>query len=251
MKKSLLILSIAFLICGCKQNDKQSHSTPAKEDKEAKANLQGIWIDADTEAPVFKIERDTIFYPDTVSLPTYFRVCADTLCIGHTTAKYPILKLTKNLFWFKNQNGDILHLVKTTEQDKEKAFLNEKPEMAIVTQKLKKDTVVVFNNVRYHCYIAINPTTYKVINYSYNDNGVKVESVSYDNIIHISVFKGAEKLYSRDFNKHMYSRFVPDGFLSQAILSNIEFETVNSKGFHFNTTICIPDGAINSFRPWS
>lgn len=238
-----LLFLIVIFVCGCGQNEKQSQVGFITEDKEAKANLQGIWVDFETEAPVFKIEKDTIFYPDTTSQPTFFRVSADTLCIGRDITKYPILKLTKNLFLLKNHNGDVLKLVKSMEPDKEKAFKIEKPQLPIVTHDLKKDTVVVYNSVRYHCYIAVNPTTYKVIKYSYNDDGVKVESVYYDNIIHISVFNGTKKLYSRDFNKRMYSRFVPDGFLSQAILSNIEFDSVDSKGFHFNTIICVPDGA--------
>lgn len=234
------ILSAMSLFAGCK--DKAQPKAEASEDKASKTMMQGIWVDNEMEDVVFKMRGDTIFYPDTTSQPAYFKVIEDTLFIGNS-AKYPILKLSKNIFWFKNQNSDVVKLVKSNKPEDENAFIHEKPKAEIVTKKMKTDTVVVYNNERYHCYIAINPTTYKVIKSVYNDDGVKVDNVYFDNIIHISVFKGAEKLYSRDFNKQMYSTFVPSNFLSQAVLSNIEFNRVDSKGFHFNAIVCIPDGA--------
>lgn len=229
------------LFTDCK--DKAQPKAEISENKESKAMMQGIWVDNEMEDVVFKMKGDTIFYPDTTSQPAYFRVIEDTLFIGSNSAKYLILKLSENILWFKNQNNDVIKLVKRNNPENERAFIHEKPKAEIVTKKLKTDTVVVYNNERYHCYIAINPTTYKVIKSVYNDDGVKVDNVYFDNIIHISVFKGAEKLYSQDFNKQMYSMFVPANFLSQAVLSNMEFNRVDSKGFHFNAIVCIPDGA--------
>ena len=43
--------------------------------------------------------------------------------------------------------------------------------------------------------------------------------------------------------KEIFNGKVPKHFLSQSILSNVEFNKVDSKGFHFDTTVCIPDGA--------
>ena len=68
-------------------------------------------------------------------------------------------------------------------------------------------------------------------------------TVYYDNIINISLFKGAEKLFSRDFRKQMYIKNVPPRFLDQAILGNMQFDHIDARGFHFNATLCIPDGA--------
>jgi len=70
-----------------------------------------------------------------------------------------------------------------------------------------------------------------------------VENVYYDNIMHISVYKGAQRLYSSDFRKQQYGKFVPKEFLSQAVLGNMEFAKIDNKGLHFNATLCIPDGA--------
>lgn len=241
--KNLLFICfmIVLVITGCR--DKARSIVAAYENKEAKAMLQGIWINSEMEDVAFKMKGDSIFYPDSTSLPSYFRVMADTLCIGNNSVKYPILKLTNNTFWFRNPNSDVVKLVKSDNPDNERAFIHEKTKPVIVTEKLKTDTIVMYNNERYHSYIAVNPTTYKVVKTVYNDDGVKVDNIYYDNIIHISVFNGAKRLYSRDFNKKMYSSFVPESFLNQAVLSNIEFSRVDAKGLHFNTIICIPDGA--------
>lgn len=234
------IAGFMSLFTGC--GDKAQPNDKPSENKEAKAMVQGIWVDSEMEDVAFKMRGDTVFYPDTTSLPAYFKIIGDTLLIGES-GKYPVVKLSKNILWFKNQNDDIVKLTKSNNPEDERAFVHEKPKAEIVTRKQKSDTVVVYNNERYHCYIAINPTTYKVIKSVYNDDGVKVDNVYFDNIIHISVFKGAEKLYSRDFSKQMFSTFVPANFLSQAVLSNIEFSRVDAKGFHFNSVVCIPDGA--------
>jgi hypothetical protein len=70
-----------------------------------------------------------------------------------------------------------------------------------------------------------------------------VDNVYYDNIIHISVFHGAQQVYSHDFNKRDYKKLIPNQFLDESILSNMEYDSTDKSGFHFNATICIPDGA--------
>ena len=122
-------------------------------------------------------------------------------------------------------------------------FESQKPKILTYTDVVKRDTVVNYDNQRYHCYVAINPTRYKVHRATYNEDGVEVDNVYYDNIVHLSVYKGAECLYSRDLRKEMFKGKVPAQFLAQSILSNMEFSKVDSKGFHFDTTVCIPDGA--------
>ena len=72
---------------------------------------------------------------------------------------------------------------------------------------------------------------------------MEVENVYYDNIMHIAVFKGAQRLYSSDFHKQQYASKVPKDFLSDAILGNMEYSHIDTEGLHFNATLCIPDGA--------
>ncbi len=76
---------------------------------------------------------------------------------------------------------------------------------------------------------------------AYTADGVAVENVYYDNIIHVSVFKGKECLYGRDFKKQVYENDVPADFLAQSILGNISFSHVDAQGFHFLSTVCIPE----------
>ena len=108
---------------------------------------------------------------------------------------------------------------------------------------VKTDSIVIYNGERYHWYIAINPTKYKVVKRTYNDDGLEVENVYYDNIMHISVFHGAKQIYSSDFRKLQYARLVPEEFLNDAILGDMQFSHIDSEGLHFNATLCIPDGA--------
>ena len=206
--------------------------------------LQGIWVDEDEQDVAFKAKGDTIFYPDSTSQPVYFQIIADTLVLhGANEAKYPIVRQTRNLFVFRNQNGDEVRCVLSNDPDDASFFSSKRPLPINQNQLIKRDTVIDYNGERYHCYVQVNPTTYKVISPSYNDDGVEVDNVYYDNIVHLSVYKGAECLYSRDLRKEMFKGKVPAQFLAQSILSNVEFGKVDSKGFHFDTTVCIPDGA--------
>lgn len=236
-----ILLILAAVVSGCRK--KAESYAEAKEDRQAKALLQGIWVDSDTEEVTFKAKGDTIYYPDSTSQPTPFKIVGDTLIMGAPEAKYAIVKQAAHIFWFKNQNGDVVKLMKSEDPNDALPFVHEKPKIMTYTSVVKRDTVVMYNGERYHCYIAINPTKYKVVRTTYNSDGVGVDNVYYDNIIHISVFHGAEQLYSRDIRKQMYARFVPSQFLQQAILSNMTFEKADAQGFHFFATICMPDGA--------
>jgi hypothetical protein len=71
---------------------------------------------------------------------------------------------------------------------------------------------------------------------------VAVEKEFFDNIIHVSLFKLNQRLFTRDFNKQAYAENVPADFLSQSVLGNIRYSHVDARGFHFYATICIPDG---------
>ena len=246
-KLTILILTVAFTwlfaACSSKPESVKQEQEPEKENKQAKAMLQGIWVDEQTEEVSFRAIGDTIFYPDTTSQPTYFKIVGDSLVLGSVGAKYPIVNQSEHVFCFQNQNGDPVKLVKSDDPIHVFAFVHERPQVLTYTEVVKTDSVVNYDGNRYHWYLAINPTKYKVHATSYSDDGVEVDHVYYDNIMHISVFKGAQKLFSTDFKKQQYESSIPARFLSQAILSNMEFTRVDAKGFHFIATVCIPDGA--------
>ena len=225
MKQLSIIILLVLALCSCGNRSANVPLTEQTEDRDAKAMLQGFWVDAETEELAVHVDGDTIFYTDSTSMPAYFRIVGDSLVLG-SGAAYNIERMTQNLFWFHNQNGDLV-----------------KSHIMTYTHQVKTDSVVSFGGERYHWYIAINPTKYKVVKHTYSDDGVEVDNVYYDNIMHISVYKGAQKLYSSDFRKSQYSKYVPADFLEQAVLGNMEFSSIDAQGLHFNATLCIPDGA--------
>lgn len=236
MKKLLTIAVLMVVLVGCRQNN----SSTLPDDKEAKAMLQGVWVDEESGDVTFRVKGDTIYFSDATSMPTYFRIYEDSLYLASGTA-YGIVKQTEHLFWFKNQNSDLLKLQKGDDNDVE--LEHGSPSVLTYTHQVKVDSVVTYNNTRYHWYIAINPTKYKVTKRTFNDDGLEVENVYYDNIMNVSVFQGAHKIFSSDFRKQQYSDFVPASFLDEAIFANMTFSHIDAAGLHFNATLCIPDGA--------
>ena len=195
-----------------------------------------------TETAVFQMKGDTVYYADSTSMPAYFRVIGDTLYIG-TSGRYFIEKQTEHLLCFKMPSGETARYVKSDDKELGRVFEQTKPQILELTEVLKRDTVVFFEGERYHLYIAVNPTKYKVSRQVVNDDGLTVENAYFDNIIHLSIFKGAAQIFSRDFHKKAYQRLVPAQFFQQAILNNMEFNQVDAQGFHFNASLCVPEDA--------
>jgi hypothetical protein len=234
----LLLAAVLTLFCNCQGSKSETPS----EDKGAKALLQGIWVEEESDDVSLRVEGDTIFYADSTSMPSYFRIIGDSLVMGSGTS-YAIVKQTQNLFWFKNQNGDVVKFQRSNDPIDEAEFVHDTPQIMTYTHQVQTDSVVFYEGERYHWYIAINPTKYKVIKRSYNDDGMEVENVYYDNIMHVSVFNGARRVFSSDFRKQMYAELVPEAFLNEAILVNMEYSRVDAQGLYFNATLCVPDGA--------
>lgn len=242
MNRFAIIITGLLLVVGCSRQKEGPVQESQEESSKAKALLQGIWLDSETEDVSLRVKGDTIYYADTISMPAYFRIIGDSLVLGSGT-KYAIEKQTEHIFWFKNQNGDIIKLKKSNDPEDASEFVHDTPKIMTYTHQVKTDSVVTYGGERYHWYIAINPTKYKVAKRTYNDDGVEVENVYYDNIMHISVYQGARKIYSSDFRKQQYQAKVPSGFLTQAVFANMEYSHVDEAGLHFNATLCIPDGA--------
>ena len=235
----LFILTLIFASCGWKTGGEDAPSQ--EENLEAKALLQGIWIEDETDEVSFRAEGDTIYYPDTTSQPAHFMIVNDSLWLGE--GRYAIVKQTAHLFFLQNQNGDEVRYRKSESDEDSLVFVHRQPEILSVSEVLKMDSVVTFGSERYHWYIAVNPTKYRVMKTTYNSDGVGVDNVYYDNIIHVSLYNGSVCLFSRDFKKQMFEDMIPKKFLEQAILGNMQFDHADARGCHFNATLCIPDGA--------
>jgi len=212
-----------------------------EENAEAKAMMQGIWQEETTEEVVFRAEGDTVYYPDPDAQPVRFCIVGDSLELG--ARRYPIVRQTVHTLWFRNQSGEIIKLVKSDECDDSLAFVHRPAEVLSPREVVKFDSVVNYAGQRYHWYIAVNPTRYRVTKTSYNSEGVAVDNIYYDNLIHISLYEGAKCLFSRDIKKGMYESEIPQSFLEQAILGNMQYSVTDSHGVHFDATLCIPDEA--------
>ncbi len=244
MLRSVIIVFGLLILASCRhqQSDVASSQTvQPSESLEAKALMQGIWIDNTTDDVVFRAIGDTIYYADPASQPTSFRIIGDSLELGKH--HYPILKQGEGVLWLQNQGGDVIKFYKSESAEDSLYFVHRQPEMLSVTEVIKMDSVVYHDGERYHWYVAVNPTSYRVLKTSYTAEGVAVDNVYYDNIIHISIFNGRKQIFSRDFSKHVYAAEVPESFLEQAILGNMQYSHTDAKGFHFSATICIPEGA--------
>lgn len=240
MIREIFKVVAVLLMVGC--GGQQASNQEVAEDRAAKELMQGIWIDSETENVSFRVAGDTIFYADTTSMPACFKIVGDSLMMSSGTT-YAIEKQTEHLFWFRNQNGDLIKLEKSAEAEDVSSFTASKPTVMTYTHQVKTDSIITYGGERYHWYIAINPTRYKVVRRTFNDDGMEVENVYYDNIMHISVYRGAQCLYSSDIHKKDFQKLVPANFLNEAILANMEYNKADAAGLHFNATLCIPDGA--------
>ncbi|MGI6231421.1 MAG: DUF4738 domain-containing protein [Prevotella sp.] len=242
MKKSFLwiFLTLSLFISACGSKDKAK--PVIEEDRTAKQTLQGVWVNQDEQYVAFKAKGDTIYYPDSTSMPAYFQIIQDTLVLhGSNVMKYPIKKLTHNLFIFINPNGDEVRLVNSHDADDAALFDHKTVTPLNQNQLIKRDTVVTVGSERYHCYVQVNPTTYKVFKATYNDEGVEVDNIYYDNIVNLNVYHGASKLFSGDFRKKQFAKIVPPDFLEQSVLSDLVFDKANADGISYVAVLVIPD----------
>lgn len=232
---------VVTVIIGCtskKDADQQS-------DSQLEAMLAGVWISDEDESVAFMAKKDTLYYPDEDVLPVHFRIYKDTLFLDGTyELKYVIKKLTPNIFIFRNQNGEEVKLVKTNDRSFFEVFhTSERPIYEVNQKFLKRDTIVTSGETRYHCYMQINPTTYKVVKNSINDEGVGVGKVYYDNIVNVNVYVGSRRLFSHDFKKQEFISFVPKEIMRQSILSDISYKSCSPNGVVFQAQLRIPESA--------
>ncbi len=245
-KKYLLLLLSGIIMFACK--DKKSQPITPQEDSQAKQMLQGIWINEDNQSVAFRAKGDTIFYPDSTIQPVRFQIFKDTLVLhGLNNVKYPIIRQTEHLFIFRNRNGEEVTLTLSSDVEDESFFFNKHPKPLNQNQLIKRDTVVTYEGERYHCYVQVNPTSYKVGKSSYNNEGVEVYNFYYDNIVNLHVFHGSSKLFSSDFHKKDFSSQVPREFLEKAVFSDLTFRAIDNNGVHYTASLVIPD-SMSSFE---
>lgn len=236
-----MLCSLLFVL-GCNRNKVEE----LKSDPQSEAMLAGVWLDSEDESVVFKAVGDTLYYKESNSVPVHFRIYGDTLYVDAATPmKYFIEKFTPNVFNFRTSGGDKVRLVKSEDSSVFDDYKSDDMMFdAEINQTLvKRDTVVMKGDKRYHCYMQVNPTTYKVYKTDYNADGVGISKVFYDNIINVAVFDGANKVFSSDFNKNDFAKFVPADVLKQSILSDITYDRCDEQGVVFDAILRIPESA--------
>lgn len=233
-----VILAFALLSCGGKKEVQEKDDA----DLEAVRMLQGVWLDDNTEIPILKIKGDSMYLASQVNVPFKFGISGDTLIsYGAGKTAYRIQKLGEHVLQFYTSTGDLMSLHKAESDTISFGYEVEKPELE--TQVLQKDSVFMFQGKRYRGYAYINPSTKKVIRPGITDEGLQVDNVYYDNIIHICVYQGTQRLYAKDITKEMFAGTVPENFLQGAILSDMDFMGVDAQGYRYRATVCVPDGS--------
>lgn len=238
---SFCLLLLCLCVTGCKNTPAVSVAT--QEDLKSKEQLQGIWIDEDDSSVSFRVKGDTIYYPDSISEPVCFKVVSDTLILESSRpSRYSIKLLTQQSFRFVNSDGDEVHLLKGDNNLYLSLFEKQAVKVNVNQGKLlKRDTVMLAGDVRYHAYIQVNPTTYKVYRQSMNDDGVQVDNAYYDNIIHLALYDGPKPLVNKDYRKTDFSSCVPKDFISQCVFSDILAEKATAEGVYFTGILSVPD----------
>ena len=223
---------------------KQSQTMSVKENLEMKTMLQGTWMDEDTETPMICIKGDSIHYMTSGTLPVAFRIIEDSLITyGTEPTSYYIVKQNEYMLWLQSDMGGIIKMNRADESESIHSvnFHVQTKEPEPTKEVIQKDRIEFYKDVRYRGYVYINPSQIKVTRPTYSDEGFKMDNVYYDNVIHICVYEGKNKLFSKDVYKKDFSEVVPEEFLQWAILADMEFIGVNEKGYQYQATISIPD----------
>lgn len=236
---------MTILLIAC-NNTKKQNSLEQSENVKAKELMQGIWIDDESDIPLLFIKGDTIYYANSQSTPVYFKIIKDTLyTFGNELARYQIDKQTEYSFSFHSLADNIVKLHKSEDPNDSLAFSGKPVEIIpTYTEVTQKDSVVFYNGIRYRAYVYINPSKIKVIKTTYSEEGISMDNIYYDNIMHICIYEGRKCLFSSDITKQMLENVISTDFLQQSILSEMNFKNVDRKGFHYQATVCIPESSV-------
>lgn len=245
--KYVLISLMVFGTVACGGNKNSYFLEQGKEDTSAKELLQGIWVDDETEIPLMRVEGDTIYYADSQSAPVAFKVMRDTFyTYGNDTTSYKIDKQAEHIFWFHSVTDDIIKLHKSEDMNDSLAFVQQQLVIPTYTEVTQRDSIVTYEGIRYRAYVYINPSKMRVIKTTYSEDGISMDNVYYDNVMHICVYEGKRSLFASDITKQMFVQVIPEDFLAQAILSDTKFVKVDRNGFYYQAVLAIPESSIYS-----
>lgn len=245
---SYILVLFLVVLTSCREGG--SRLLRMSDDPVAKQLFQGVWLDDSSDMPVFLVEGDSIHYTDPNAIPVAFKIIRDSIYfLGQDTIAYKIMRQGENTFWMQTDTEEVMKLYRSEDENDELAFHpDQSVEMlSVIQEKMEKDSIIMFNDVRYRGYVFINPTKYKVVRTMYDEMGIGFERVYYDNIIHICVYQGAQELYGRDVNKQLFADFIEPEVLSSVILSDMDFMGVDEDGYHYRAILTVPDTFVSYY----
>lgn len=244
LKVSAILTALVVSLASC--TNRHAGEVSIREDFTAKQLLQGIWVDDETDMPLIRIEGDTMYYVNPQSVPVSFKIVHDTIYIySNEPVAYKIERQTEYSFWFHSLGDEVIKLHKSENTEDSLAFISREVEVISTTPEVvKKDSVVMYKSTRYRGYVYINPSKMKVFKTTYSENGISVDNVYYDNVIHICVYEGTKILYGQDITKKMFSDIFPAEILEQTILADMDFIGVDEEGYHYQATLGIPESSV-------
>lgn len=246
MKKYAVFLLLLLGLVACNKGQKSALSD-GQEDLKAKKMLQGIWLDDESDEILFKVQGDTIYYPDAENASVYFKIKKDTFyTYGNEVMRYKIDKQAEHLFWFHSLSDNIVKLHKSEDPNDSLRIMGRRSTEVIptYTEVTKRDSVVMYEGKRYRAYVYVNPSKIKVVKTSYTDDGMSIDNVYYDNVMHICVYEGKRMIYGHDITKDMFSNVIKEDFLKNAILADMRFYGVSKVGFRYQATVGIPESSV-------
>ena len=222
---------------------KQAQGIAKNENHEMKAMLQGTWLDDNMESPMLHVKGDSIHYMNPASNPVAFQIIGDSLITyGTEKTSYHIKRQNEYTLWIQSEMGSLIRLNKSDDSINTVDFSLHAEEKAMPsTEVIQKDRIVFYKDTRYRGYVYINPSQIKVTRPTYSDEGFKIDNVYYDNVIHICVYDGKNKLFGKNIYKKDFEGVVPEEFLKWAILSDMDFIGVDENGYQYLATVRIPD----------
>ncbi|EGJ71230.1 hypothetical protein Bcop_1023 [Bacteroides coprosuis DSM 18011] len=243
----LLFLVMSLFSCGQKTGSEKEGDgvkPKLKENMQAKELLQGVWYDDDSGTPLLLVKGDTLRFIDQSDSSMEFMIVKDSLyTYGYDVVSYKIDKQSPYEFWFHSLSDRIVKLYKSENLEDSLFFMDNFPPepIPIYTEVVQKDSVVFYNDRRYRGYVYINPSTMKVNKPTYSDEGIRIDNIFYDNVIHICVYEGQNSLFARDVLKKDFQSLVTDTFYEQAVLADMDFDGVDKNGYHFTARLGIPE----------
>lgn len=245
MNGKIIILALSLLsIVGCKNRNGQS--SYEKEDKQAKSLLQGLWVDNDADLPVMLVRGDSIFYPDSASMPTKFWVYKDSLYLqGQHLNAYKIRKQAPHYFVFVNANGEDVEIAKSNNKLLQSAFKYHVYAMNLF-EAASADTLVRTEDGYFTSRVDIKTLTDRVYKTDYNDYGMEVDNAYLDNVATLNILNHDKLVYSHEFRKGEFASLVPESMLQKCILRSFEFVRVEKRALIYNVTIGVPDADTSS-----